>query len=224
MSLRTNDSIIFDLDGTLIDSLPGIECSVREAFATLNLPIRIDDLRDLIGPPIRNILATVGDLSDEPTLSALENAFRASYDSAGWRKTVCFPGVETALREMRARDWRLIIVTNKPETIALRILEHLRILHYFESVLTRDSHTGEFFSKDAMVRSLMETYCIEPENCFMAGDTMEDAQAAAKAGIDFAYMTYGYGRIEEFARVPVAYRLGSFEKLLPLSKKELVHD
>jgi len=224
MSMRPNNSIIFDLDGTLIDSLPGIEFSVREAFATLNLPIRIDDLRDLIGPPIRNILATVGDLSDEPTLSALENAFRASYDSAGWRKTVCFPGVETALREMRARDWRLIIVTNKPETIALRILEHLRILHYFESVLTRDSHTGEFFSKDAMVRSLMETYCIEPENCILAGDTMEDAKAAAKSRIEFTYMTYGYGCLDDPTHLPVAHRVGSFEELLPLLTKELVHD
>lgn len=224
MSARANNSIIFDLDGTLIDSLPGIEFSIREAFATLNLPMHRDDLRELIGPPIRTILAKVGAIDDAQTLNKLESAFRTSYDSLGWCQTACFPGVETALRVMRARDWRLFIVTNKPETITLRILQQLRILHYFESVLTRDSHPGAVFGKHDMVRALMETDCIEPESCIMAGDTMEDARAAAKARIEFAHMTYGYGRIDEHAPVPIAHRLGRFEELLPLLTKELVHD
>jgi phosphoglycolate phosphatase len=224
MNARANNSIIFDLDGTLIDSLPGIEFSMREAFATLDLPMRRTDIRELIGPPIRTILARVGAIDDAQNLDKLESAFRTSYDSLGWCQTACFPGVEAALRMMRAREWRLFIVTNKPEKIALQILEHLRILHYFESVLTRDSHPGAVFGKHDMVRALMETDCIEPESCILAGDTMEDARAAAKAGIEFAHMTYGYGRIDEDASVPVAHRLGSFEELLPLLTKELVHD
>jgi phosphoglycolate phosphatase len=83
---------IFDLDGTLIDSLPGIAWSVGEALALCGLRPLTADLKPLIGPPIRSILAAVTGLGDAPSLDRLERAFRASYDAEGWRKTTCYRG------------------------------------------------------------------------------------------------------------------------------------
>src|ERR1700733_5364416 len=92
--------ILFDLDGTLVDSLPGIEFSVREAFSSCKLPLPKESLREMIGPPIRTILSQAGNVVGESGLDILERAFRASYDSDGWRKTVCFPDADRVVRLM----------------------------------------------------------------------------------------------------------------------------
>jgi len=142
--LRRARAVLFDLDGTLLDSLPGIEYSARAAFAECGLAIGEIELRTLIGPPIRTILAkmaladTTGGLSEEQ-LDRLVQAFRASYDSEGWRRTPHYAGAAELLRELCAQGKRLFVVTNKPRPISLRILEAGGTLGLFEEVVTRDS-------------------------------------------------------------------------------------
>ena len=109
---------IFDLDGTLVDSLPGITWSVEQALALCGLPPLAVDLKPSIGPPIRSILAGVTGLRDAPSLDRLERAFRASYDAEGWRKTACYEGAPDMLRRLRAGGIGLWVVTNKPSRIA----------------------------------------------------------------------------------------------------------
>jgi phosphoglycolate phosphatase len=75
---------LFDLDGTLVDSLPGIAFSVDAAIAESGLPVRRTDLRPLIGPPIREIFRQLLPQADALHLSSLEAAFRTSYDTGGW--------------------------------------------------------------------------------------------------------------------------------------------
>jgi phosphoglycolate phosphatase len=206
-------SIMFDLDGTLVDSLPGIEFSVREAFSTCNLPLLKDNLREMIGPPIRTILSRAGNIADENQLDALERAFRASYDSEGWRKTVIFPEAGLALRKLHEQGHRLFVVSNKPRHISLRILEREEILKYFEAVVTRDSRSPGYQSKEEMVEALLAERGIAEENCFLVGDTSEDAKAAAAAGIKFMWMTHGYGSVRSSASTVA---LDDFSQLLPL--------
>ena len=126
MITRWPDSIVFDLDGTILHSLPGIEYSIREAFAVTQRPFRDGELRELIGPPISTILAMVGNIEkDECTLDLLEDAFRTSYDNGGWRKTELFPDTKVALEALRREGYRLFVVTNKPKKISVRIMEYL---------------------------------------------------------------------------------------------------
>jgi phosphoglycolate phosphatase len=216
--------ILFDLDGTLVDSLPGIEFSVREAFRACQLPVPEEGLREMIGPPIRTILFRAGNVAEESRLDALERAFRASYDSEGWQMAVCFPGANDVLRTMHERGHRLFVVSNKPRHISLQILNRERVFDYFEATVTRDSRWPHYRGKTEMIAYLLAERGIARENCLMVGDTIEDANAAATCGLRFAWMTYGYGTTVQMTAMPVAYKLDSLSQFLPLMTEELVRD
>ena len=216
MNGRLPPCILFDLDGTLVDSLPGIEFSVGEAFSQCNLPMAKKSLRELIGPPIRTILSRAGNVLEKGRLDALEHAFRVSYDSQGWRKTICFPDVEEVLQMMHERGRRLFVISNKPRHASLRILETERILQYFDAVMTRDSRSPCYGGKEEMIGAVLAERGIIEKDCVMVGDTAEDAKAAAGAGIQYIQMTHGYGAAGQFSAIPVALTLDSFSQFFPL--------
>jgi phosphoglycolate phosphatase len=216
--------ILFDLDGTLVDSLPGIEFSVREAFSACKLSLPKESLRELIGPPIRAILSQAGNVVDENSLDALERAFRVSYDNEGWRKTVCFPGADQVLRTMHAQGHRLFVVSNKPRHVSLQILKMERIFEYFEAVVTRDSRTPNYCGKEEMIEALLAEHAIVRKKCLLVGDTAEDANAAASARIKFIWMTHGYGSAVQMYSIPFTKTLESFLQFMPLITKEPVCD
>ena len=213
---RLPEHILFDLDGTLLDSLPGIEFSVRSAFAVCGLKLLHSDIREMIGPPIRTILSTVGEIVDENSLDKLEQAFRADYDSAGWRKTVCFPDAGRVLRAMHERGHQLFVLSNKPRHISLRIFEKEDILKYFQTIVTRDSRSPAYSGKEEMIVTLVTDHQITMKDCLMVGDTIEDGKAAASVGIRFVWATYGYGNLAETPSIPVAYTLNSLSEFLAL--------
>ena len=215
--------ILFDLDGTLLDSLPGIVFSVREACRMVGLPEPKINLRSLLGPPIRIILSQAVGTDDPALIDRLEQAFRTSYDTEGWRKTSCFDGVQDTLVMMKAGGHRLFVVSNKPRHISLKILEREGLLPLFEGIYTRDSRTPAC-TKQKMLREFLCEYGASSADCLMVGDTMEDATAAAAAGIGFIYMTHGYGELAQTPSIPIAYKLDSFSQFLQLMTQEPVRD
>ena len=184
---------IFDLDGTLIDSLPGIGWSIQAALSACGMAARPFDLKPLIGPPIRAILAAVSGLDDAPALDRLERAFRSSYDSDGWRKTVLQPGAGGVLEELRSRGIALWLVTNKPRLATGMILRELCVESLFRETVCRDSQTPPFGSKSEMLNHLLERRGLERRQSLLIGDTLEDAQAASQAGLRCALVPHGYG-------------------------------
>jgi phosphoglycolate phosphatase len=215
--------ILFDLDGTVLDSLPGIAFSVQEACRMVGLPEPKIDLRSLLGPPIRTILSRAVAADDPALMDRLEQAFRTSYDSKGWRKTSCFHGAQAALGMMKGGGHRLFVVSNKPRHISLKILEREGLLPLFEQIYTRDSRTPAC-TKQEMLRQFLSEYGVSSPDCLMVGDTMEDATAAAAAGIGFAYMTHGYGELAQSPSLPIAYKLDNFSQFLQLMTQEPVRD
>jgi phosphoglycolate phosphatase len=213
--LRRVRAVFFDLDGTLLDSLPGIRYSAEAAFAACGLERGELDLRGLIGPPIRMILASMSRGVSEPELDALERAFRASYDSEGWKMTPHFAGAGEALRAMRAEGKRLFVVSNKPRHIAVRILEAEGTLGLFDEVVTRDSREPAYAGKLEMLVPLLRKWEVQAEECLMVGDTIEDAEAAADCGMRFCLMAHGYGDVPMDSSVPVTFRCAHFSELIP---------
>ena len=143
-------NVLFDLDGTLIDSVPGMNssnCSPRGSITNG----RCSGLAAVYGPPIREVLAiALRHLSQfviTDDLDALEMAFRKSYDAVGWRMSVLYPGVVETLHSLVAEHFRCFIVTNKPTLSASNILRELNIAQLFVDAFSRDSRHPAFKSK-----------------------------------------------------------------------------
>ncbi len=185
--------ILLDLDGTLLDSYPGLEFSVREAFAAEGLPVDTARLQSLIGPPIRSILDQLQPGLTPSSLDRLEAHFRRSYDGEGWKRTTCFPGAHAALGAARQAGRVLYVVSNKPRHIALTILEAEHLLPTFKEIVTRDSSAPAYAGKAEMIEDLLTRHRLRPQEVLMVGDTSEDAEAARKSGTQFMLMTHGYG-------------------------------
>jgi phosphoglycolate phosphatase len=212
-------AVFFDLDGTLLDSLPGIGFSVQHAFTACSLQPQHTDLRSHIGPPIRVIFSQLAPHLADADLDRLERAFRTSYDTEGWRMTPHFPGAPKLLRDLQSIGTRLFVVSNKPIHIATLILRAEGTLDLFEEVVTRDSRNPPYAGKLEMLQHLIASHGFDSTSCLMVGDTMEDATAAAAASVGFAFVRHGYGDVP--ASVPVALRLDDLSEFLPLLTKEL---
>ncbi len=194
MQTRT---VLFDLDGTLVDSLPGIEFSVDRSLAECGLPARTRELRPLIGPPIRSIFSQLLTEPEEQRLSHLERAFRSSYDSAGWTKTVAAEQAAETLRALHGVGLQLFVVTNKPAVATRQILVRLGMWELFADVLCRDSRTPPFHSKAEMLEHVMQVHQLEASECLYVGDTSEDYRAAKEVGMPLAIVAYGYGEPDD---------------------------
>lgn len=214
--------VIFDQDGTLVDSLPGIEFSANVAFHACGMTHAPVQLRGIIGPPIRFILSQAGGVTDPHQLDDLEAAFRKSYDTQGWQKAPCFPNVSQTLQAMRLSRHRLFVATNKPRDITIRILRSHDIMKYFDAVVTRDSRKPAFSTKGEMLEFLIASHGLQKSHCIFVGDTQEDADAASECSIEFAFASYGYGTIT--TEVSVRRVLTCFTQLPQLVSPELAHD
>jgi len=191
------NSLVYDLDGTLVNSSPGIANSLEIAFAAVGRKLPSVNIRNVIGPPI-NIIARMIDPSlNDDEVRVIEREYRADYDVNGWRATVAFKGVLGGLQRQRNAGMRLFVVTNKPRIPTEHILINLGMDRFFEGVLTRDMRFPKYASKVEMLAELMMRYQFEPLSALMIGDTREDQEAAQANGIRFIYMTYGYGCVPE---------------------------
>jgi phosphoglycolate phosphatase len=187
-------NVIFDLDGTLVDSLPGIQWSVEAAMKECGVSRLCPNLKLLIGPPVRTILAVAAATNESVELDRLEQAFRKIYDVAGWRRTLCQPDTRTMLDRLQLAGCVLWIATNKPAHATHLILPELAIAHYFSDIVCRDSRTPPFSSKAEMLRDLLLRQSLSRDAGIFVGDTMEDCEAASAAGLACAVVPHGYGK------------------------------
>jgi len=189
-------AVLFDLDGTLVDSLPGIQFSIDISLAECGVPARSRELRPLIGPPIRTILEQVVPGADQQQLAKLEHAFRHSYNSSGWRKTVLHERAAETLGRLKAAGLPLYLVTNKPQAPTERIIAALEIAPFFDEVTCRDSRTPPYESKAEMIEQVLSRHGLDAEACVYVGDSLEDHRAATEAGVPVALVAHGYGELD----------------------------
>ena len=188
------ENVVFDLDGTLVDSAPGIERCLRHAVAE----VAPDDPGAavpcaLIGPPVRVMVASMLPGADDALVDAAVLAFRRCYDAGGWRETVPYDGAGELLATLHGAGRRIYVVTNKPSVPTGQILAEFEWSGLIGAVVCRDSVTPWFPDKSAALRHLIETQSLEQSRTIFVGDTADDAVAAQANELPFVFASYGYG-------------------------------
>lgn len=182
--------VIFDLDGTLTDSAPGVVASFTHALAAVGAPVPDTNLAELVvGPPMHHTLAKLGlgDRADEAIA-----AYRADYTSRGWAINALYDGIAELLADLRAAGVRLAVATSKVEPTARRILEHFGIAGHFE-VIAGASPDGVRAAKADVIAHALDQLRPLPQRVVMIGDRSHDVDGAAAHGLDTMVVGWGYG-------------------------------
>lgn len=188
------DAVLFDVDGTLIHSRPGIENSFAYAFAEMGLDPTQIDLSRYLGPPLRWSFGQ--HFSDEADVERAVEIYRDRYARLGMHECSLFPGVRQLLERLRAADVRLATATSKPREVVLPILEEQDILRYFDLV-GGASMDKSVDTKTAVIRQDLTDPNFSTGRVLMVGDRRDDMQGAADCGLPAAAVLYGYGSREE---------------------------
>lgn len=186
-------AIIFDLDGTLVDSSPGILGAFADAFAVCGLKPTRPFAASVIGPPLRETLRLLAGSADAAVLDALTAGFTASYDRTGCLATDPFPGAEALLKTLRAAGLRLYLATNKRAAPTDRMLIHLGWQALFDAVYTLDRFERPMKDKSALLERLIAETGLDIARTTYVGDRREDGLAAQHNGLTFYWATWGYG-------------------------------
>ncbi len=185
--------LIFDFDGTLIDSGPAILHTYARILEAHGLAPAVPLTGELIGPPLPQTLARVVGRQDPLLIAQLTAEFKAHYDDEGLYATELYPGVSEALRGLFGAGQRLYLATNKRERPTLLLLEHFRLRELFTAVYCLDSRTPPFADKGSMLRQLLVDQALGTGSSVYIGDTSHDEAAAAEAGLPFVAVSWGYG-------------------------------
>ncbi|MBC7618347.1 MAG: HAD family hydrolase [Candidatus Saccharibacteria bacterium] len=191
------NSVIFGLDGTLIDSAPGILQSFAVAFEKNGITPRLPWSTALIGPPLHEIISMQCGSQDSTLLELIKAAFIDSYDSEGFRLSTPFSGIQTMLEKLSSKNIKLFIATNKRIKPTQYILSHLNWRSKFQGVFGIDSIASpQTFDKNTVIQHITSQFKLSYKRTLYVGDRYEDYQAATAAGIDFALAAWGFGEAE----------------------------
>lgn len=200
--------VLFDLDGTLIDSLPGIVRALNHALEDVGrAPLEPARLRGYVGRPLRAIFRDLLGGPAEAGPSRLERsgpaelervvaAYRRRFEVDGVDGCDAFPGVRDVLDELRAQGATMRIATVKPTGIAQRVLERLELDRHFASVhgADPDEHTTD---KVTIVGDALAAAGVRGGYAVMIGDRAEDIRAARAHGVAALGVRWGYGGVDE---------------------------
>ena len=186
--------IIFDLDGTLIDSAPSILSGFARALEKHGLKPMCELTQALIGPPLMETLRRISGIDDSEILQGLVNDFKFFYDNIGYRETREYPGITELMRELSAMGAPLYVVTNKRIIPTRKIIDFLSWSKFFRGLYSQDSFDPFLASKAQVLNKVMQLHRIDSSNGIYVGDTPEDLKASRSNGLHFIGVCWGYGQ------------------------------
>ncbi|MBL6933762.1 MAG: phosphoglycolate phosphatase [Rhodospirillales bacterium] len=189
-------ALLFDLDGTIIDSAPDVCASVNRVLKTMNRPsVSVDEIKMLVGYGARTLvektLEKTGAPGSEDDVDFLLEGFLDSYRQNPSEHTVIFPGAREALERFEQAGIKLGICTNKPEATCFPVLEALDLKQYFPTVICGD--TLEYRKPDPRhVYHTLDEMGAARETAAFIGDSEADIKAANNANLPSVLVTFGY--------------------------------
>lgn len=190
-------TILFDLDGTLTDSGPGITNSVAYALKKWDIIENdINILKKFVGPPLDASFAKYYGFSKEKCVQAIQY-YREYYLTKGIYENQVYDGMEDLLKWLRDTGRRAIVATSKPEPSAIHVLEYFHIDSYFD-IIAGATMDGSRVEKSDVIRYALDRAGIRDlSGVVMVGDRENDIQGAKANGLDSIGVLYGYGSREE---------------------------
>jgi len=190
------DNVLFDLDGTLVDSRGTITASIAHALERMGMAGDTEPpVSGLIGMPLFDIFTAVYGLARAPALEAIEH-YRRHYDRLSPAGTRIYDDVPQDLERLRACGLRLYVATVKPTPIAKKVLADLALDVHFDGVAGA-SMGPERREKTAIIAHALTQFGLDPARSVMVGDRDQDISGARTNGLRAIGVTYGFGGEEE---------------------------
>ncbi len=205
--------LIFDLDGTLVDSSADISKAINYAFNPYGIPeVGVAETITLIGEGLTRLIGKVIELK-APGLdvSALVARFLEHYSTHLSDNTRPYPGVEKVLRALSG--YKKAIVSNKTEALSIKVLEALDLLGYFDYVAGGDTHP-EKKPSPMPILDVLGRFDMRPDEALLVGDSVYDIEAGRAAGVRTVAALYGYGDPGFWKKAD--YRIESIEGLIKI--------
>ncbi len=208
--------LIFDMDGTLVDSSADIAASLNHALKTLGLaPKTQEEVHSFIGDGMKTLLERATGSKDEALIAQAVSIFRPYYLEHCVNATVLYPNTREVLDHFQGKT--IALVSNKPYEMVLKILDHFGIRNRFQVVLGGESTKERKPHPEPILKSIagMGT---APETTLVIGDGTTDIQAGKSAGALTCAVTYGYRKFEELSPCKPDFFIDRIEDL-----KSIVH-
>ena len=186
-----HNTVIFDIDGTLLNGTEGIIKSVKYTISKMNLHMISDkQLISFVGPPVQNSAKTIYKLGDEQA-QQFANIFRQQYANGDVLLANIYHGIYDLLDYLKSNNYKLGVATYKRQDYARSLMHNFRFDNYFGSICGADNENK--LKKSDIILNCLQELNSDINNAVMIGDSYHDAEAANKIGISFIGVTYGFG-------------------------------
>lgn len=211
--MKKYSTIIFDLDGTISCSDPGIIKSIVQAMEDYEISLPHDfELKNFIGPPITKTLEETLYLDAHVSQQVLER-YREYYRNGNLFLTSMYDGVENLLHTLKNEGYTLALATSKPHDMTVRVVEKLGLTPLFSYMACASMH-DKAGDKSILIEEVLENLKIDKNDALMVGDTLFDSHAAKKVGMDFLGVLYGYGKKEHLEAEPYVFIANHADEIL----------
>lgn len=227
MNLENINTLLFDLDGTLVDSVPDLALSINYAMAELGLPARDESaVRNWVGNGLDQLVhrAITQSMTGEAESDLHRQAkayFLNRYGDHFADQSKLYPEVSTTLQQLHTRGYQLACVSNKPVQFIPPILDHFDIARWFDSIIGGDSTHHKKPHPLPLITAIKELEST-PERSLMVGDSLSDFYAATRAQLRVVMVSWGYSQgadLHELSAAAVINQIDELLALLPESPK-----
>lgn len=193
----TASNLLLDLDGTLVDSQPGILSSCRAALRALGHETDPEmDITAIIGPPIEDVMRYLLRSFGDDRVAEAVDAYRSDYGTRGLLLSELYQGIREALVELHSRGTRLLLATSKRQSFAQRILDNHGLSGLFQGVYGSVPGAG-LDHKPELLAHILKDAGLDAEACLMIGDRKFDIVGAHANRMRAVGVLWGYGSREE---------------------------
>ncbi|MBN2693302.1 HAD family hydrolase [bacterium] len=212
--MKKYSAVIFDLDGTLLNSTKDIVEAVNHTLSHFNLPPREEaDVMRFVGKGIKHFITEVlkeNNVSIEDAVSIQTNYYETKEIHSS-----LYPNAESLLKYLKTKNIKIFLVTNKPHQATLKNLDFFNISHYFDAIYGAEALPKQK-PNPYSIDFISENFKINKDEMIFVGDSITDSETAQNGDIDFILMNYGFEKKDRRETLKVNYRFDDLSEIMTI--------